>query len=127
MPSDDDRYRTTRDESEPNKVSSYGLKYNDLEVILKLSENGVSLSEPHDVAYYLYASSEPTAEAIAAEATQRKFRTEIHRSPDGTGQWTVVCHRRVVLSKKYVAVVTNYFEQVAANFDADYDGWEVAV
>ena len=127
MPGSEDRSRSPSDKSEPNNVSPYGLKYNDLAVVLELSEHGVSLSEPHDVAYYLYALSEQTAAAIAAETTKRKFRAEIHPSPDGTGQWSVVCHRRATLSKKYIMVVTNYFEQVAAEFDAEYDGWEVTV
>ena len=58
MPGSEDRSRSPSDKSEPNNVSPYGLKYNDLAVVLELSEHGVSLSEPHDVAYYLYALSE---------------------------------------------------------------------
>jgi hypothetical protein len=104
-----------------------GLKYGDLEVLVKMREHGVSLTDPHDLAYYLYALTGPTAEAIADAAAQRRFLTEVHPSPDGPGRWTIVCRRRVVLSKQYVAAATDFFEHLAEEFDADYDGWEAAV
>ena len=91
MPGSEDRSRSPSDKSEPNNVSPYGLKYNDLAVVLELSEHGVSLSEPHDVAYYLYALSEQTAAAIAAETTKRKFR----RGDPSESRWNWPMVRRV--------------------------------
>jgi hypothetical protein len=105
-----------------------GLKYKDLALLGQLMERGADLTQPRVVTHYSYAPSEPAARALADAAANAGFASDVHPAPTGTSnEWSVVSRRNAVLSPDFVRDSTDLFEELAHQFDAEYDGWETTL
>lgn len=97
-------------------------------VLDRLIELGADLTQPRHVLYYSYAPNEPAGRAIAAEAEARGFQADVRDPlPDYPGQWSVVCEITAVTDPSFVRASDDFFEALATQHNAEYDGWEASV
>ena len=105
-----------------------GLKYKDLALLGQLMQMGADLSQPRHVVYYSYATSPESAQQMASAATVQGFEATVGDPlPDYPGQWSVKCEKHAVLAPDFIRDNTDYFEALAFDHEAEYDGWEAAV
>jgi hypothetical protein len=111
-----------------DRAPQTGVKYKDMLVLKQLLDLGANLAAPRHVLYYLYFSDRATADAAASAATTSAFAARVREPiPADPDKWGVVCERKsYVLSMDIVRDNTDYFEQLAARFGGDYDGWEAS-
>ena len=112
-----------------DRAPQTGVKLKDMLVLKQLMDVGADLSAPRHVLYFLYFNDRANAEAAASEATASAFASKVSEPiPENPESWKVVCERHsYVLSMEAVRDNTNYFEQLAARFSGDYNGWEASV
>jgi len=104
-----------------------GLKFKDLAMMGQLMNAGADLAVPRHVVYYCYAPDAASARAMAAAATARGFSVEVRDPlPAYPDQWAVVSETKAALSPDFVRGTTDFFETLAAEHGAEYDGWEAA-
>ncbi len=84
---------------------------------------------PTMVLYYLYFSSSGVASSAADDARARAFEVTVKEPlPQYPGQWSLTCERRdVVLDTDTIRGNSDYFDDLAARFGGEYDGWEASV
>lgn len=106
-----------------------GIKYKDLDVVGLLVKQGADLTQPRHVLYYLYFSSSGVASSAADDARARAFEVTVKEPlPQYPGQWSLTCERRdVVLDTDTIRGNSDYFDDLAARFGGEYDGWEASV
>jgi len=105
-----------------------GLKYKDLALLGQLMQMGADLSQPRHVVYYSYATSPEAARQMATAASGHGFDTTVGEPlPECPDQWSVKCEKHAVLAPDFIRDNTDYFEALAFEHDAEYDGWEAAV
>jgi len=105
-----------------------GLKYKDLAVLGQLMQRGADLTQPRHVVYYSYATSPEAAREMASTATAEGFDATVGEPlPDYPGQWSVRCEKQTVLAPDFIRESTDFFEALAFEYEAEYDGWEAAV
>ena len=112
-----------------DRAPQTGVKYKDMLVLDQLLQAGANLRAPRHVMYYLYFNDRAKAEAAAGEATRSQFTATVsEQTAEQPESWQVVCERKsYVLSMDIVRDNTDYFEQLAARFGGDYDGWVASV
>ena len=110
-----------------NRSPVTGLKYKDLQLLGAIKDSGAKLDAPRHVLHYLYFPSEAAAQK-ASEACQGQGWEAAVREPlpDFPGQWSVLAEQAsAVLTLEFVRGNTDFFEEVAALYDGEHDGWEV--
>jgi regulator of RNase E activity RraB len=125
QPGHDEQPLVDPDERSPE----LGLKYKDLRVLGALVERGADMSQPRHVLHYLYASDPADAEPAAEVARGRGFDVTVDEPiPEHPGAWPIRCEKLdVVLSADVVRDDGTFFDELAARFDLEYDGWEASV
>lgn len=106
-----------------------GIKYKDLMVLDQLVKAGADLEQPRHVIFYLYAPTLDAAQSVAKGAGTAGYglRAEVGKpSPKSPDSWPVTCEANAVISPDFVRDTGNLFDTLAAQHDAEYDGWEAA-
>jgi hypothetical protein len=104
-----------------------GIKYKDLMVLGQLQQHGADLTQPRHVIYFCYAPSADVARAMGDEARTRGFDIEVGEPlPGYPDDWPVRCETTTVLRPEVVRDNTDFFEDLAARYGGEYDGWEAA-
>jgi hypothetical protein len=98
----------------------------DADVIEALRRADVDLSEPQTVHHYLYLPTEESAQAGCEELRSEGFAVEVRPAAIGN-DWLCFATRESVIDTASIAVLRARMEDVAAEFNGEYDGWEVAV
>jgi len=105
-----------------------GVKYKDLAVLGQLMKAGADLTQPRHVIFYSYAPSEDVGRSMAREAEARGYaaavREPLAQLPD---KWSVVCEITTVTSPDFVRDADDFFQALADNNEAEYDGWEASL
>lgn len=124
------RRKPKTDDVDPNARSpKTGIKYKDLDVVNLLVQHGADLSQPRHVLYFLYFGSEDAATQAAEQARSRSFEATVNEPlPQRPGDWSLKCERRgVVVDTETIRGNGDFFDQLAAQFGGEYDGWEASV
>lgn len=106
-----------------------GVKYKDLMVMHQLIKAGADLEQPRHVIFHLYAPTLDAAQSIAKEANaaDHGLRPEVGKpSPQYADSWPVTCEANAVISPDFVRETGNLFDDLAARYHSEYDGWEAA-
>lgn len=103
-----------------------GLKYKDLQLLDAIRDNGADLNAPRHVLHFLYFPSEAAAQKASEACQGQGWVAEVREPlPEYPGHWTVVTEQAsAVLSLDFVRASTDFFEEVAALYDGEHDGWE---
>jgi regulator of RNase E activity RraB len=105
-----------------------GLRVKDLLVLDGLIKAGADLRESRHALWHLYASAEPAARAIAAEAAEAGYEVTVREPLEGVSPtWSVVCETRVVTTPEVVRAADERFHAIAERHGGTYDGWEAGV
>jgi hypothetical protein len=104
-----------------------GLKYKDLQLLGAIKDNGSDLDAPRHVLHYLYFPSEAAATKASEACQGQGWECAVREPlPEFPGQWAVVAEQAsAVLTLDFVRGNTDFFEEVAALYDGEHDGWEV--
>jgi Regulator of ribonuclease activity B len=94
-------------------------------VIAQLRGLGADLTQPRHVRHFLYFDDEGNARPAAAEIERAGYDVTI-RPPNEAAPWTVVAEAYRVVGPDTVAGFRAWFEQIAADRNGEYDGWEPA-
>lgn len=105
-----------------------GVKYADLMLMNEIMKSGADLSEPRHVVFYIYAPSDATGRAIAEQVRSAGFAAQVQEPHEEfPGEWPVVCETHAALTPEFVRDTVDFFESLADQHRANYDGWEAAV
>jgi Regulator of ribonuclease activity B len=94
-------------------------------VITQLRNLGAELTQPRHVRHFLYFEVETNARRAATEIQRAGYDVTI-RPPNEAAPWTVLAEGFRVVAPDTVAGFRAWFEQIAAELDGEYDGWEPA-
>lgn len=111
---------------ERHSAGEFGLRQTDLSVLRTLTDAGAELERPRHVLHYLYFPSQRAAEQAVATAAAQGWEAAA-REPlvDIARHWSVVAQRDdAVLVPEFVRQSTEFFENLAAIHQGEYDGWE---
>jgi hypothetical protein len=81
---------------------------------------------PHWLYHYLYFHDEATAANVNKLLHDKNFESEYRIGADGTS-WLVLARHRLVLTEDSISRFRELLEQIAAENQGDYDGWEAQV
>jgi hypothetical protein len=103
----------------------------DLLVLAELQKNGANLSQPRDLVHYLYVPSQDAAEKAADELRGLGYTAEAKPAagvqPDDSNPWLVLANFDAVVDQERVRWERARFDELAAKYRGDYDGWEAAL
>lgn len=98
----------------------------DAEILDRLKAQGVDLTKPQTIDFFLFFGSQPDATKAADQIRPMGFTIEI-RSPRGSApDW--VCHASKTMIPEAPALRTlrQKFETIASAQSGGYDGWSIA-
>jgi hypothetical protein len=113
-----DRFRTPRAPASPAD--------SDRLILRQLEGLGANLGLPRHVIHYLYFESESDARRAAEEAPKTGWDATVTAPNDGIPQWSVRAESTRVVDETTVVAFRAWFEQLAGEYDGEYDGWEAA-
>jgi Regulator of ribonuclease activity B len=91
--------------------------------VQKLAGMGADLSRPRRVIHFLEVGSEAAAHEVATAVRRAGYDASVEAEADAT-QWTVRAESVRVVDVSTVAAFRTWFEQLAAEHDCEYEGWE---
>jgi len=95
-------------------------------VLRQLASLGADLARPRHVLHFLYFTSEQAARDAAAVVEQASWEATVTPPDAQVEQWSLRAESHRVVGPETVAAFRAWFEQVAADFGGEYDGWEAA-
>ncbi len=103
----------------------------DLLVLAELQKAGADLTQARDLVHYLYLPSEDVAETAAAELHALGYTAEVKPAAGAkagdANPWLVLANVEAVVDRDRVRWERARFDELAAKYAGDYDGWEAAV
>jgi hypothetical protein len=107
------------------KARRHQLRDDELHALRQLQ--AVSNTEAtHTVRHYLYFAHEPIAKQVAKTLSDQGIRAEVRLGADNVN-WLILVTVQIVPTESAVADTCAFFEQIAAENDGEYDGWEASV
>jgi hypothetical protein len=93
------------------------------EVLDQLRDMGSDISRPHNFDFYVYVPTEIAARQAADKVRESHFAAEVVPGASG-GNW--LCRATITIVPEVAPLdeIGNFFQQVAAALDGDFDGWE---
>ena len=93
------------------------------EVLNQLREMGSDISRPHSFDFYLYVPTKLAAQQAADKVRESEFAAEVLPGASGTN-W--LCRARITIVPEVAPLdeIGNFFKQIAAGLQGDFDGWE---
>jgi Regulator of ribonuclease activity B len=98
----------------------------DRDVVRQLRSLGADITLPRHVRHFIYFEHEGFARAAAAQIERADYTATVTEPSDKVPVWTVCAEGYRVIGEDTVPGFRAWFEQVAAEFDGEYDGWEPA-
>jgi hypothetical protein len=95
-------------------------------VVRQLRGLGADLAQPRHVRHFLYFEREDDARRAAEEIERADYGVTVTAPHADIAQWTVLAEGFRVIGPETVPGFRAWFEEVAAGFGAEYDGWEPA-
>ena len=92
----------------------------------QLAGRGADLAKPRHVIHFLYFASESDARAAADAVTEGSWTANVEPPTETIHQWCVKADGQRILGPETVAAFRSWFENLAAQHDGEYDGWEAA-
>jgi Regulator of ribonuclease activity B len=109
------RPRKPRDGSEIDQI-----------VVKQLRSMGADLSQPRHVRHFIYFAEESDARAAARVAEEANYTATVNAPHDKVEEWVLVADSYRVIAPDTVAGFRAWFEQLASEWNGEYDGWEPA-
>jgi len=95
-------------------------------VLRQLEGLGADLTQARHVIHFLYFPEETVARRAAEEIGKAGYDATV-TAPNGTiREWSVRAEATRVVAATTVEAFRAWFEEVAAEFQGEYDGWEAA-
>ena len=98
----------------------------DEDVLRQLRGLGADLSRPRHVRHFLYFEEEAFARRAAEQVERADYDATVTAPSDEVPVWTVLAEGFRVIGPDTVPGFRAWFEQVAADYNGEYDGWEPA-
>ena len=95
-------------------------------VLRQLTGRGADLAKPRHVIHYLYFAQETSARDAAAMIGQAEWETEIGPPDERIAEWSVRAAGYRIIGTATVDAFRAWFEEIAAEFQGEYDGWEAS-
>jgi hypothetical protein len=106
----------------------------DLVVLRRLEELGADLSKPHTVDFFLYFASADIAKSAASEIEKEGYVVGVDLVPPpwwrrlfSKGVWACCASKKMVPDEETILETSAWFDEIAARFGGDYDGWGTEV
>lgn len=84
------------------------------------------VNKPHTVLHYLYVPNRNASKVIARKLERSGYLTESRLGADATN-WLVLARHTAVPTEEVMAALRESMENLVADFDGEYDGWEAEV
>jgi Regulator of ribonuclease activity B len=111
-----DRIRYHRPPKSPQEADALALK--------QLSSRGANLAKPRHVIHFLFFEHEADAEAAASAIRSTSWNARVEPPAENRSEWTVRADDDRIVSVDTVSSYRSWFEQMAAQHNGEYDGWE---
>jgi Regulator of ribonuclease activity B len=98
----------------------------DQHVVKQLRGLGADLTRPRHVRHFLYFEQEGFARVAAEQIERADYTTTVTAPSDTVSVWTVCAEGYRVIGEDTVSGFRAWFEQIAAELEGEYDGWEPA-
>jgi hypothetical protein len=95
-------------------------------VIRQLEGFGADLTKPRHVMHFLYFSRESDAREAAEAIEATGYAARVDPPAGKVKEWSVRADGTRLVSSSTVDAFRAWFEQLAAEHDGEYDGWEAA-
>ena len=95
-------------------------------VIGQLQGRGADLTQPRHVIHFIYFADESDARAAADAIDGAGYDTTVNAPTDEIAEWTVRAEAYRVVGVATVDGFRAWFEQMSAEYNGEYDGWEAA-
>ena len=95
-------------------------------VLRQLTGQGADLAKPRHVIHYLYFAHETSARDAAAMIGRSEWETEIGAPDERIAEWSVRAAGYRIIETATVDAFRAWFEEIAAEFQGEYDGWEAS-
>jgi len=92
----------------------------------QLRAHDLDVSRPSRVEHFLYVKQQKDAEAIGAGLRQKSFSVDVHPSPDGSAQWSVIATHDMLITIESITATRAMLTDVAESVGGEYDGWGTA-
>jgi Regulator of ribonuclease activity B len=96
-------------------------------VVRQLVARGADLSQPRHVMHFIYCAQESNAHDAAKAIDAAGYDVKVVPPSDDIEEWTVRAEAYRIVGFETVQGFRAWFEQIAAEHDGEYDGWEPAV
>ena len=113
-----DRIRNKRAPTTPQETDELVLR--------ELAAQGADLTKPRHVIHYLYFTSEPDAQAAGDVIEQAEWETTLRPPDESIAEWSLRADGYRVIGTATVGAFRAWFEQIAAECEGEYDGWEAS-
>jgi len=95
-------------------------------VVRQLLGRGADLTQPRHVIHFIYFAEESDARAAADAIDSAGYETTVDAPGDEIAEWTVRAEAYRVVGLATVDGFRAWFEQMSAEYNGEYDGWEAA-
>jgi len=95
-------------------------------VLRQLTARGADLAKPRHVIHYLYFAEEADARTAADVIEQAEWETRLKAPDEKIAEWSLCAEGYRVIGPATVGAFRAWFEQIAAEYEAEYDGWEAS-
>jgi len=95
-------------------------------VLRQLTARGADLTKPRHVIHYLYFADESDARGAADLIEQAEWDTTVSPPDEKIVDWSLQAEGYRVIGTATVEAFRAWFEQIAAEYEAEYDGWEAS-
>ena len=113
-----DRIRFQGAPKTPQEADSLALR--------QLAGRGADLAKPRHVIHFLYFAEETEARSAADAIAEASWKTTVEAPTETIDQWCVQADGQRTVTPETIAAIRSWFENVAAEHDGEYDGWEAA-
>ncbi|MGH3137686.1 MAG: ribonuclease E inhibitor RraB [Gaiellaceae bacterium] len=95
-------------------------------VLRQLTARGADLTKPRHVIHYLYFTEETDARTAAEVIERAEWETTLNPPDEKIVEWSLRSEGYRVIGPATVGAFRAWFEQIAAEYEAEYDGWEAS-
>jgi hypothetical protein len=111
-----DRIRYHRPPKTPQEADALALR--------QLTSRGANMSKPRHVVHFLLFPGEADARAASEVIGATSWSATVDPPTETRADWTVRADDERIVSADTVASYRTWFEQIAAQHNGEYDGWE---
>jgi regulator of ribonuclease activity B len=92
----------------------------------ELRGRGADLTRPRHVLHFLYFADESAARRAAEAVAAAGYEVSVIGPDERVSEWGVRAETTRVVNESTVHAFRSWFQQVAAEHEGEYDGWEAA-